>query len=254
MADAPPTPPEPTADAGNEANTGKIAGAATAADTAGAAGDDVSPPAAAPPQGKAAARPAVEEGPQVLGGRLLYAILLLMGISAVSVKELNSWIDRNLSPAKVAAPAVWEVGKEARVQLTLVTADARRLNCAHDQVIEGQHCGFTSKKHAWPRKPGALADDNDVDVIQPYRTADTNALILVSGVWAQPELAWRVHREPPTYYELKKQARFVAHCDVRFIGELEHLSLRWETGGKWLPEGKAMVAKALRCTLNEPEG
>jgi hypothetical protein len=73
-------------------------------------------------------------------------------------------------------------------------------------------------------------------------------------VWAQPELAWRVHREPPSYYDIKKQVRFVAYCDVRFIGELEHVSLRWETGGKWLPEGKAMVAQALRCTLGDPNG
>jgi hypothetical protein len=196
----------------------------------------------------------VDDGPQVVGGRLIYAILLLFGISAVSATEVNSWIDRRLNPPKVKPAVAWQVGKEARLQLTLITADARRLNCAHDLVIEGQHCGFTSNKHAWPRAPGALADDNDVDVIQPYRTADSNLLVLVSGVWAQPELAWRVHREPPTYYDLKKQVRFVAHCDVRFIGELEHVSLRWETGGKWLPEGKAMVAKALHCTLDEPEG
>lgn len=229
MADTPPAPPEPSTDA---------AGTATAA----------------PQPARAPAKPALEDGPQVVGGRLIYAILLLFGISAVSATEVNAWIDRRLNPPKPRASVSWEVGKEARLQLTLITADARRLNCAHDRVIEGQHCGFTSNKHAWPRAPGALADDNDVDVIQPYRTADTNSLVLVSGVWAQPELAWRVHREPPSYYDIKKQVRFVAYCDVRFIGELEHLSLRWETGGRWLPEGKAMVAKALHCTLDEPEG
>ncbi len=190
----------------------------------------------------------------MLGGRLIYGLVFLFGISVISAQQFNTWVDRKLHPPKVKAASVWQVGKEAQVQLTLVTADARRLNCAHDAVIEGQHCGFTSNKHTWPRAPGELADDNDVEIIQPYRTADTNALILVSGVWAQPELAWRVHREPPSYYDIKKQVRFVAYCDVRFIGELENVSLRWETGGKWLSEPKALVAQALRCSLNEPEG
>ncbi|MEY2936035.1 MAG: hypothetical protein RL033_6784 [Pseudomonadota bacterium] len=207
--------------------------------------------AAAPPNAKAPSR---EPELDVLGGRFMHALLLLAGIAVISHQGLNVWIDRQLNPPVSKPAAVWELGKEARVQLTLVTADARRLNCAHDQELAGQHCGFTSNKHAWPRAPGDLADDNDAEVIQPYRTADTNALVLVSGVWAQPELAWRVHREPPSYYDIKKQVRFVAFCDVRFVGELENVALRWETGGKWLPEPKAMVAQALRCTLEQPSG
>jgi hypothetical protein len=226
-----------------------VAAAPLAASPAAAPLEAGQKPAAQQPQGSSD-----DDAPEVIGGRMIVAILLLAGIAVVSVRDLNAWVDRALYPAKVKPASVWEIGKEARVELTLITADARRLNCAHDQVIEGQHCGFNSNKHAWPRSPGKLADDNDVDVIQPYRTNDTNALILVSGVWAQPELQWRVHREPPSYYDIKKQVRFVAHCDVRFIGELEHVSLRWETGGKWLPEGKAMVAKALSCSLDEPEG
>lgn len=244
MADTPPISPEASSTEARSTEARSLE-ASSSADTGTAPG---SPPA------PAGAKAAEQDGPQVLGGRMIYAILMLFGMSAISAKEFNSWIDRRLNPPELKPAVVWQVGKEARLELTLVTADARRLNCAHDRVIEGQHCGFTSNKHAWPRKPGALADDNDVDVIQPYRTADTNALVLVSGVWAQPELAWRIHREPPSYYDIKKQVRFVAYCDVRFIGELEHVSLRWDTGGKWLPEGKAMVAKALRCTLDEPEG
>jgi len=41
----------------------------------------------------------------------------------------------------------------------------------------------------------------------------------------QPELALRLHREPPNYYDVKKQARFVAYCKVRFVGELTNISL-----------------------------
>jgi hypothetical protein len=188
----------------------------------------------------------------VFGGRLAIGIALLAGIALVSMQNMNVWLDRVLHPTRLEPPALWEVGKEAQVQLTLITADSRRLNCAHDQVVEGQHCGFQANKRPWPRAPGELSDDNDYDVIQPYRTADTNALVLVSGLWAQPELALRVHREPPTHYEVKKQVRFVAYCNVRFLGELANVELRWDTGGKWLAEPRALVAQALSCTLEPP--
>ncbi len=191
---------------------------------------------------------------QVTGGRLAWAIALLIGIAVVSHQGFNLWVDRHLHPAEVKTQAKWEVGQEGHIELTLITADARRLNCAHDQVLAGQHCGFSANKHAWPRAPGELTDDNDYDVIQPYRTADSNALVLVSGVWAQPELALRLHREPPSYYDVKKQSRFVAYCKVKFLGELQNVALRWDTGAKWQDEPKAMVAQALSCTLEPPTG
>jgi hypothetical protein len=190
----------------------------------------------------------------LIGGRYALALAFLVGIALVASQGMNLWLDRHIHPTPIKAAETWEIGKEAQLELTLVTADARRLNCAHDQVLAGQHCGFSANKHAWPRAPGELADDNDYDVIQPYRTADTNALVLVSGIWAQPELALRVHREPPAYYDVKKQARFVAYCKVRFVGELTNVSLRWDTGARWQEEPKAMVAQALSCTLEPPTG
>jgi hypothetical protein len=211
-------------------------------------------PQKAPPPAPVAVPARAEPPLQVIGGRLAVGIVFLAGIALVAPQNMNAWVDRQLHPSPVKAVETWEIGKEAHVELTLITADAKRLNCAHDQVLEGQHCGFSANKHAWPRVPGQLSDDNDYQVIQPYRTADTNALILVSGVWAQPELALRVHREPPSYYDVKKQMRFVAYCKVRFVGELTNVSLRWDTGGKWQDEPKAMVAQALSCTLEPPTG
>jgi len=190
----------------------------------------------------------------LIGGRYALALAFLVGIALVASQSMNLWLDRHLHPTPIKSAETWAIGQEAQLELTLITADARRLNCAHDQLLEGQHCGFSANKHAWPRAPGELADDNDYDVIQPYRTADTNALVLVSGIWAQPELALRLHREPPAYYDVKKQARFVAYCKVRFVGELSNISLRWDTGAKWQEEPKAMVAQALSCTLEPPTG
>jgi hypothetical protein len=198
--------------------------------------------------------PPPEERPTLLGGRLLIGVALLVGIAAVAPQGMNSWLDRTLHPAEPKPAVSWTVGSEANVELTLITADSQILHCAHDETIEGAHCAYTANKKPWPRTPGAVLDDNDENVIRPYRTADTNALILVAGLWAQPELAMRVHREPPGHYDADKQLRFVAYCKVRFIGELKKAALRWQSGGKWHDDQTALVARPQRCTLEAPSG
>jgi hypothetical protein len=179
---------------------------------------------------------------------------MLIGIAVIAWQGLNSAIDRTLHPKAVKPVANWQVGAEADLEVTVITPDAKRLQCAHDESIEDLHCGYTANKRPWRRTPNAPLDDNDAHLIQPYRTADTNALVLVSGLWAQPEVALRLHREPPNLADIDKNLRFVAYCRVRFVGELEKISLRWDTNGKWGEEPKAMVAKPVRCTLDPPNG
>ena len=192
--------------------------------------------------------------PEVFGGRLFIGIAMLVGMGIISWQGLNVVIDRTLHPKEPKPVAAWKVGEEADVELTVITPDAKRLQCAHDTTLEGVHCGYSAAKRPFRRAPNAPFDDNDEAVIQPYRTADTNALVLVSGLWAQPELALRLHREPPVMGDVDKNLRFVAYCRVRFVGELEKVALRWDTNAKWGEEPKAMVGKALRCTLEPPNG
>jgi hypothetical protein len=218
-------------------------------------------PRRARPEGTAAPAPATPEPPpargaepEVIGGRALIGLAMLLGLSLMAWQWFNGVIDRSLHPRQPKPVATWAVGAEADVELTLITADAKRLSCAQDTQVENLHCGFASNKSRWRRTPNAPFDDNDALVIQPYRTADTNALILVSGLWAEPELALRVHREPPVLDNVDKHLRFVAYCRVRFVGELANVSTRWDTKGKWVEEPKALVAKPVRCTLQPPNG
>jgi hypothetical protein len=184
--------------------------------------------------------------------RPLAGIAMLAGIATIANSWLNQRIDRSLDPPRLKPQVQWVVGQEADVEITLITDDMRRLSCASDTVVEGTHCAFDANKRRWPRQPDAPLDDNLVDVIQPYRTADTNQLIFVSGLWAQPELAMRVHREPPESVASDKLLRFVAYCHVRFMGELKSAWTRWEQGAQWQGDASALVAKPLSCTLTPP--
>jgi hypothetical protein len=226
----------------SEAETSKTPAPAAAAPTSpGAATGKGERPGAAP------AREALKVDWQPMVG-----IAMLAGIAIVANNWLNQGIERTLDPPKAKPVVQWAVGQEADLAITLITADMGRLSCASDTVVDGVHCAFDGNKRRWPRAPDAPLDDNNADIIQPYRTADTNQLVYVSGLWAQPELAMRVHREPPDSVPTDKLLRFVAYCRARFVGELKQAGTRWDNAAAWQGDATALVAKPLSCTLKSP--
>lgn len=187
---------------------------------------------------------------RVLEGPVLVGIALLVGTAIPANQPLNRRLWRTLHPSPPARK--WEIGQEHSLALTLISADASRLQCAHNESIGDLHCTHTASRKTWPTE--ATLDDNGATRIQPYRTADTNQLVLVAGVWAQPELAFRVHREPPSSVKKEdKLPRFTAHCQVRFEGELKGFELRWKSKAPWQKQKQALVGRALSCSLTAPE-
>lgn len=193
--------------------------------------------------------------PELLGGRMWLALSLLAAIAIISNNWVNYGVNWLVNPSKAPVHSPWAVGDEAFLKLTLITADQDRLNCAHNAIIEGTHCDFSEGRRRWARRRKDPVDNNRENVIQPYRTADTNQLVLVAGLWAQPELAYRVHQEPKRLYPVKKQLRFVAYCQVKFIGKLEKAALRWDSAPrtKWQENQTAFVAQPIHCTLTDPD-
>jgi hypothetical protein len=198
-------------------------------------------------------REPVEEPTPVIGGRLLILGAALIGVAIIPGSKLGSLIEPK-DPVDTSA-INWKVGGKATVGITLITADYNKLACASDQVIEGFHCAFKSETESFPRDPGAPLDDNKAKLIQPYRTPETNKLILVAGLWAQPDVALRLHREPTVGVDEEKLARFTVKCDVKFIGTLptNTTKLRWNPGQWVTPDMNAIVARPESCKIMEPE-
>ncbi len=167
-----------------------------------------------------------------------------------------------IDPSKLPANAVtssWVTGAETDVYLTLIGADSYLLSCADPKEINGMHCAYEAPKKRWPRAE-SIIDNNGRDIIQPYRTAPDNRLVMMAGLWATPELATRVHEEPPRAIRKEKLARFVARCRVRFIGGMEKPQLRWSPTGRFSAPGKGdyyngrtevPVAQAISCDIIE---
>ena len=196
-------------------------------------------------------RQPVEEPTPVLSGRLLVAMVIVAILTVVPMSKLGAFFEPK--DPTVPKPHTWAVGGKTTVAITLITADYNKLACASDKSFEGFHCAYKSETESWPREPGAPIDDNKASIIQPYRTWLDNQLILVAGLWAQPVLALRLHREPPVGVDEEKLARFVIECDVKFIGELTGGKLRWNPGQWVVPDQKPMVAKPESCKIVEAE-
>ena len=83
-----------------------------------------------------------------------------------------------------------------------------------------------------------------------------SAALMLAGLWAQPVVATRLHREPPHATPEKKLARFVVECRVKFLAEWRAPLVRWAPGQTWSRQGNgegrlAPVAEPLSCRILE---
>lgn len=199
-----------------------------------------------------APRPPPVELKPILGGRLWIGVGMLLGLGLVANPVFNSWIIRRAPPEDLHTDlGKWRGGVETNVRVTVITADATRLSCAHEGEVDRAHCAYGADHIIWPHGPDEPADDNGPNLIQPYRTSPDNNLILLVGLWAQPEVATRLHREPPNGVVAKRLQRFDVTCRVKFVSQWDKVDLRWETTGTWQTEKGAWVARAQSCTVNK---
>jgi hypothetical protein len=193
----------------------------------------------------------IEEPTPVISGRFFIALLIVV-MFLIPKTRIGAILEPK-EPADTTA-ANWKVGGKETVAITLITADYNKLACASETVVDGYHCMFKSETETFPREPGAPLDDNKAKIIQPYRTPETNKLIMVAGLWAQPDVALRLHREPSSGVEEEKLARFTVNCEVKFIGVLpKEAKLRWNPGQWVSPDMTALVARPESCKVAEPD-
>jgi hypothetical protein len=195
--------------------------------------------------------PPPPEGKPIFAGRLWIGVAMLLGFGLIANPKFNSCVMGMAPPEDLRTDfSKWKEGSEAEVRVTLITADSTRLSCASAKVADNAHCEFGADHNLWGRAASDPADDNHPNIIQPYRTSPDNALILLAGLWAQPDVAMRLHREPPAAVTVKRENRFDVTCRVKFLTRLDSVDLRWDTTGSWQTERQAWMARALSCTVN----
>lgn len=206
--------------------------------------------AAASPK-KAPAKPP-EEPVVLFDTKMVWLVAFLGGIAMLANDGFNGYVRKNFIRAEPEIQYDLEPGATTQLDLTVVTGDMARLTCASDKEFEGTHCALHADKKMPFQRPEGEPIDNDLqNVIQPYRTLAHNTLVLVSGLWAQPEVALRVHQEPPKVLPVKRQARFTALCQVTILGKLDEVGVRWEPDQQWYSEKNVAVARAESCHIQK---
>jgi hypothetical protein len=200
---------------------------------------------------KKAKRRVPDEPTPVISGRFLTAAVIVLGLTVLPMSTFGSLFEPK--DPTIPTPNTWTVGSKATIAVTLITADYNKLFCAHDKEFAGFHCGFKSENEPWPRDLTKPLDDNKATVVQPYRTWLDNQLVLIAGLWAQPAVATRLHREPAGGVEEDKLARFVVECQVTFVGKMDGVKLRWGPGQWTNPDMNPMLARPDSCKLIEAE-
>jgi len=185
----------------------------------------------------------------VASGWFLIAALMLGLMIVIPFSPIGNWLHRE--EPDFTDTRGWDVGKTGKAKLTLITADYGLLGCNSTVSIDGAHCAYKDDKAPWPKDPTAPLDDNGTNLIQPYRTHPDNKLLLIAGLWADPTMAMRLHREPSAGVQQAKLARFIATCELKFIGKVDAVKVRWSPGQQWVQEGGAMVARPVSCELSE---
>jgi hypothetical protein len=208
-----------------------------------------------PPKG--ASPPLPDEG--IFSGRLVTAATLCVAMVVIPLTPLSAWMTKKSPTTTVRSN--WKVGEQAELHLTVVTADYKKLGCVDERMTpKGDHCEYRTDREPFPRGEREAVDDNKLHILQPYRTTD-GSLLYVAGFWAQPEVATRLHNEPPQGVPETKLARFIVACQVKFVAEWDKPRLRWSTTDKFAsptnsdgkPEGPTMVGELSACHILQDE-
>lgn len=176
-------------------------------------------------------RPPVVDTEPVAAGRFVLAAVAIVAMGFLPFNRCSQqWFPTDAPPEAIVG--VQQPGSTVVIGVSVVTSDYAALSCASDRSYDGLHCSFKDKTTPWPVDPSAPIDENKRNVLQPYRTWDTNHLVLLAGLWAEPTVALRLHREPPSA-QAKTLARFVARCKVKIVETTDKSTVRWSDRGAW---------------------
>jgi hypothetical protein len=115
------------------------------------------------------------------------------------------------------------VGSTVAADITLVTSDRADVDCAAASGIETYRCGFTDENMPW--------NGDEKNKLKPFYTTDRH-LYLVPGLFTNAAVKARYDSEPPTKPR-DQLKRFTAKCDLKIIGKVAGVRVRWLTTAPW---------------------
>ena len=160
------------------------------------------------------------------------------------------WVTGDLKSSPVKPMPKMVEGAVIDVPITLVAADKSDLACAFDGDVDGLRCAFQGRDVAW-----ADIDTKNAEVrkrlLAPYMTVD-KTMLLIPGLFENPEVDGRVRDEAPRRLARNKQRRFTAQCKVVLRRAVGGVLVRWVPNKAWEGPHKVWVGEAGDCVVVEP--
>jgi hypothetical protein len=155
-----------------------------------------------------------------------------LAVAAVVIVGAALAIQR--TPQSPAGP-----GDVVAADITLVTADRADVQCAAAAGIDQYRCEFVDEKTPWKGE--------EQNTLKPFYTLDRH-LYLIPGLFLQPQLQERFKSEPPDKArDLLK--RFTARCNLRILGKVGGVRVRWVPNSAWTGPEEVEAASIIDCKV-----
>lgn len=131
------------------------------------------------------------------------------------------------------------VGSTVAADITLVTSDRADVECSGASGLETYRCGFTDESTPW--------NGDEKNKLKPFYTTDRH-LYLVPGLFTQSAVQARYNSEPPTKPR-DQLKRFTAKCDLKIIGKVAGVRVRWLSTAPWSNPEEIEVGTVVDCKV-----
>jgi hypothetical protein len=159
---------------------------------------------------------------------------VFIGLGVAAVVIIGAALAMQRTPQEPSTP-----GSTVAADITLVTSDRADVDCAAATGIGEFRCGFTDENMAW--------NGDEAKKLKPFYTTDRH-LYLVPGLFLQPALQDRYKSEPPDKpRDLLK--RFTAKCNLKILGKVGGVKVRWLASGAWSDPQEVEAASVVDCKV-----
>lgn len=159
---------------------------------------------------------------------------VFIGLGVAAVVIIGAALAMQRTPQEPNKP-----GSTVSADITLITSDRADVDCAAATGIGEYRCGFSDENMAW--------NGDEAKKLKPFYTTDRK-LYLIPGLFLQSALQERYKAEPPDKPR-DQLKRFTAKCELKILGKIGGVRVRWLATGTWSNPEEVEAASVESCKV-----
>lgn len=160
-------------------------------------------------------------------------VFIGLGVAAVVI------IGASLAMQKTPGSSTPEGGTVA-ADITLITSDRNDVDCSAPAGVGSYRCGFADDNQP--------AQGDEANKLKPFYTTDRH-LYLISGLFLNQAVQDRFKSEPPEGKPRDQLKRFTARCNLKVIGKVANVKVRWLSTANWSNPEEVEAATVVDCKV-----